>query len=214
MAGGHLAGPGAFRPPLEASPSNCRLRTGEMCPGARDGDGLSLSSPGRCLITGNAVFSSLFLKIAHSVPSLGPHPSPGHRNVSAAASSSQVVAARSAGCATSVIQRPAPRMGPAGGLCSSWTGGEGRSPGSQHGALTPWPLLLPPVPLPDARAGSASPEIRSGSFVLAASQQLLAQPQKSLLAPSPCKCAQAVLKTGLVYSIRHSIHARAEEIWF
>lgn len=107
---------------------------------------------------------------------------------------------------SSVIEHPACRRGPAGGNGSGVPvvlvdGGRRQSPGSQHSGLTPWPLLLPPAPLPDSGAGSASPEIRNGTFVPAALQQLLAQPQKSLLAPMPCEYAQAVLKMGLISSM-------------
>lgn len=81
---------------------------------------------------------------------------------------------RLAGCMSSVIEHPACRRGPAGGNGSGVPvvlvdGGRRQSPGSQHSGLTPWPLLLPPAPLPDSGAGSASPEIRNGTFVPVAS---------------------------------------------
>ena len=68
-----------------------------MQPAAGDGDWLSRSSLGRWRMTGNTVFSSPFLKIVYSVPSCRPHPSLGHRNVSAAVFSSQLLPACSVG---------------------------------------------------------------------------------------------------------------------
>lgn len=137
------------------------------------------------------MFSLLFLKIVHSVPSQRSQPSLGHWDIPTAAFWAH-------------HQHPSVQ-------------GNGRAvplvlPGSlysKHHGLIRWPLL-PPVPLPDSIAGSASPEVLYESFVSTITlQQSLAQPQKSLLAPSLCKYAQAVLKMWLVYSVRRYILAKS-----
>lgn len=149
-----------------------------MCPGACNGDELSCQ-----LLAGNEVFYLLFLKIVHSVPNWRSHPSLGHWNITTAAfwGHHQHPSVQGDGRAVTLVLP--------GSLCS------------KHCGLICWPLL-PTVPLPDSIAGSASAEVLYGSFVSTiTSQQFLAQPQKSLLAPSSCKYAQAVLKMWLVYSV-------------
>lgn len=142
-----------------------------------------------------SVFRSVFKNSLFSSECCRPHPSPGHRNVSAAVFSSQLLPVFSAGI---WYQRPSPQLpGALDGAKRSAPALE--SPDLQHCGLffLQYPCLIHQLLLQVLRSFT-------GVLLLpVTSQQLLAQPQKPLLAPASCKYVGSELKMQLVHRIRH-----------